>query len=264
MKEPIPEVCAPSKFKRTFTCYSKKELRSFKREYNRTHHQKITQKKTVRIWKELMDTLNCQKESCIAKRLNITTKRFAPKHPSEWDKNPTEWLSSNEITDVLRQYERAYPEFKYIGPSPADFYFRENGTCVWEELCRFNVHKMAQEKTKVGIIFNLDTHEGGGTHWVAVFMDLVKKIMYYFDSTGVPMKEEPHIYKFYEKVKGQDPEYRLLENHPVEHQFGNTECGIYVLFFTILMIRTGNFALFKNKQVFSDKAMVRLRKKLFN
>ena len=64
-------------------------------------------------------------------------------------------------------------------------------------------------------------------------MDLVKKIMYYFDSTGVPMKEEPHIYKFYEKVKGQDPAYKLVENHPVEHQFGNTECGIYVLFFTI-------------------------------
>lgn len=95
-------------------------------------------------------------------------------------------------------------------------------------------------------------------------MDLTKKIMYYFDSTGVTMKEEPHIYKFYEKVKKQDPDYKLVENHPVEHQFGNTECGIYVLFFTILMIRTGDFSLFKNKRIFSDKAMIRLRKKLFN
>jgi hypothetical protein len=264
MKELIPEVCAPSKKKRTFSCYSKKDLTTFKQKYNRTHRQKITHKKTFRIWKDLMKTLNCQKESCIASSLGMKTDQFAPKHPSEWDKNPTAWLSSDDITNVLKQYECAYPEFKYIGPSPADFYFRENGTCVWEELCRFNVQKISSQKTKVGIIFNLDTHEGGGTHWVAVFMDLVKKIMYYFDSTGVSMKEEPHIYKFYEKVNQQDPAYKLIENYPVEHQFGNTECGIYVLFFTILMIQTGNFTLFKNKRVFTDKAMVRLRKKIFN
>lgn len=171
MKELIPEVCAPSKHKRTFTCYSKKDLRTFKQKYNRTHRQKITQKRTHRIWKELMSALNCQKESCIASSLQMKTDRFAPKHPSEWDQNPTAWLSSDEITQVLRQYEKTYPEFKYIGPSPADFYFRENGTCVWEELCRFNVHKMAAEKTKVGIIFNLDTHEGGvPTGWRSLWI----------------------------------------------------------------------------------------------
>jgi hypothetical protein len=265
MKEVIPEVCAPSKFKRSYTCYSKKDIHALKRRYNRTHRKKIKQKKTFRIWKDLLNNLNCQKESCISEKLHIKTTRFSPKHPSEWDTNPTAWLSSTDITNALTQYERAYPEFRYIGPSPADFYFRENGTCVWEELCRFNVHTTALKKTKVGIIFNLDTHEGGGTHWVAIFMDLVKKIMYYFDSTGVSMKEEPHIYKFYEKVKKQDPQYKLVENHPVEHQFGNTECGIYVLFFTILMIQTGDFSMFKNKQrIFTDNAMIKLRKKLFN
>ena len=96
------------------------------------------------------------------------------------------------------------------------------------------------------------------------FMDLVKKIMYYFDSTGVSMKEEPHIYKFYEKVKGQDPAYKLVENHPVEHQFGNTECGMYTLFFMITMLKTNNYKYFKTAHVFPDKEMKRLRKKYFN
>lgn len=260
----VPEVCAPSKTKRTFSCYSKKDIHQLKHRYNRTYRTKIRHTRTYRIWKELMDKLQCQKESCIASKLNVHTQNFAPKHPDEWNDNPTAWLSSDDITNVLTQYERAYPEFKYMGPSPADFYFRENGTCVWEELCRFNVHDMAQKKTKVGIIFNLDTHDGGGTHWVAVFMDLVKKKMYYFDSTGVSMQKEPHIYKFYEKVKKQDPEYTLLQNHPVEHQFGNTECGIYVLFFTIIMLQTGQFSLFKTKRIFTDKAMIELRKKIFN
>ena len=193
----------------------------------------------------------------------MTTLNFAPKHPDSWNKNPTEWLSSDDITAVLRQYEYAHPDFKYIGPSPSDFYFRENGTCVWEELCKFNVHETSKTKNKVGIIFNLDTHDGGGTHWIAIFMDLINKKMYYFDSTGSSIKDEPHIYKFYEKVKSQD-NYELIENHPVEHQFGNTECGIYSLFFTIIMIHTGDFSLFKSKQTFKDKNMVALRKKLFN
>ena len=264
MKELIPEVCAPSKTKKKFSCYSNHDLHNMKQQYNRTHRQKIHTKKNRQIWKQLMQSLDCTKESCIAAKLNMKTTNFAPKHPDEWKTNPTAWLSSDDITAVLKQYEKVYPEFKYIGPSPADFYFRENGTCVWEELCKFKVHEMATHKTKVGIIFNLDTHEGGGTHWVAIFMDLPKKIMYYFDSTGVSMKEEPHIYKFFEKVKLQDPAYRLIENHPVEHQFGNTECGIYVLFFTIIMLQTGQFKLFKNKKVFSDKGMIGLRKKLFN
>ena len=260
----VPEICAPSKIKRTFSCYSKKDLYRLKHRYNRTRRMKIRHTRPQQIWEEMMGRLQCQKESCIASSLKLSTHSFAPKHPIEWDTNPTAWLSSEDITNVLTQYERAYPEFKYMGPSPADFYFRENGTCVWEELCRFNVHDLSRTKTKVGIIFNLDTHEGGGTHWVAVFMDLLKKKMYYFDSTGVSMKEEPHIYKFFEKVKKQDPEYVLLQNHPVEHQFGNTECGIYVLFFTILMLQTDNFSLFKSKRIFTDKAMIELRKKLFN
>jgi len=259
-----PEVCAPSKTKKKFSCYSDLDLQKLKRKYNLTHKKKITTNNSKQIWKELGKTLQCDKESCFASKLKMKTLNFAPKHPESWNTNPTEWLSSDDITSVLRQYEFAYPEFKYIGPSPADFYFRENGTCVWEELCKFDVHEMRKKKTKVGIIFNLDTHEGGGSHWVAVFMDLIGKKMYYFDSTGSSMKDEKHIYKFYEKVKAQDTDYKLIENHPVEHQFGNSECGIYALFFTIVMLHTSNFKLFKNTKTFKDKNMVALRKKFFN
>jgi len=255
-----PEVCAPSKTRKTFSCYSDNDLHTLKRKYNKTNRKKIKTSTPTQIWKELMKHMNCKKESCIATKLNIKSYNFAPKSPDEWKKKPTAWLSSIEITDVLKQYEKAYPDFKYIGPSPADFYFRENGTCVWEELCKFNVKAMKKYK-RVGIVFNLDTHEGGGTHWIAVFMDLIAKKMYYFDSTGEKIGE--HIQKFYDKVNAQEP-YVLIQNHPVEHQFGNTECGMYTLFFIIIMIHTNDFSLFTNKKIFSDKSMVSLRKKLFN
>lgn len=255
-----PEVCAPSKTKKDFTCYTKTDLKVMKRKYNRTHKQKIKAKKPKEIWMDLLKRLDCAKESCIAKQLGEPLERFSPKQPEKWKYNKNEWLSSDEITNILEQYEKTYPDFLYIGPSPSDFYFLENGRCVWEELCRFNVHTL--KKNKVGIVFNLDEHSGGGTHWVAIFMDIKKKKMYYFDSTGEEI--HPNIYKFYEKVKGQDPAYKLIQNAPVEHQFGNTECGMYVLFFIIIMLHTNNYSLFKRKETFSDKGMERLRDVFFN
>jgi hypothetical protein len=255
------EVCSPSKTRKTFSCYSNLDLHKLKRKYNQTSRKKIKVVAPQKIWKELIKRLNCEKESCLATKLNMKTFNFAPKSPEEWKRKPTAWLSSIEITDVLTQYEFSYPDFKYLGPSPADFYFRENGTCVWEELCKFNVKEVKKTKTKVGIVFNLDTHEGDGTHWVSIFMDLIARKMYYFDSTGE--KIDHHILKFYDKVNAQEP-YELIQNHPTEHQFGNTECGMYTLFFIIIMIHTNDFSLFTNKKVFSDKSMIALRKKLFN
>jgi len=256
-----PEVCAPSKVKKEFTCYTKKDLKKMKKKYNRTHRMKIKAKKPKEIWMDLLNRLDCRKESCIAKQLGEPLDRFSPKQPEKWKQNKNEWLSSDEITNVLEQYEKTYPEFLYLGPSPSDFDFLENGTCVWEELCRFDVRNIGKKK-KVGIVFNLDEHNGGGTHWVAIFMDIKKKKMYYFDSTGEAIHK--NILKFYEKVKGQDPAYKLIQNHPVEHQFGNTECGMYVLFFIIIMLHTNNFSMFKSSQTFSDKGMERLRSVFFN
>jgi len=261
MKKIIPENCAPSKTKKKYSCYTSSDLTQLKKRYNKTHREKIRVSSPTEIWKELMNKMPCKKESCLASSLQYKVQRFAPKSPDEWKKNPTSWLSSNDITNVLIQYEKAYPHFIYLGPSPSDFYFLENGTCVWQELCSFDVRKL-KKHNKVGIVFNLDEHNGPGTHWVAVFIDVSNKKMYYFDSTGVEIHE--NIAKFYEKVKGQDPDYKLIQNSPVEHQFGNTECGMYVLFFLIIMLQTNNFSYFKQKKTFTDKSMENLRKHFFN
>ena len=257
----IRENCAPSKIKKKFTCYTVKDLKHMKKKYNRTHRNKINTSSTKEIWKSLMSRLECKKESCLASSLKLKVERFAPKSPLEWKKNPNAWLSSTDITNVLAQYEKAYPHFIYIGPSPSDYYFKTNGTCEWEELCKFDVRKLTSEK-RVGIVFNLDEHDGPGTHWVAVYIDPSKKVMYYFDSGG--SKITKNISHLYSQIKEQDPEYKLIQNAPVEHQFGNTECGIYVLFFLVIMLKTDNFKHFNSKHTFSDKSMEKLRKKFFN
>jgi len=258
------ETCSPSKTKRNFSCYFNQDLDLLKNKYNKTiKHKPIKAKNPKDIWLELSKRFNhCQKESCFAETLNVKLNRFAPKHPSSWNKKKNEWLSSSDITNVLKQYEKAYPEFKYLGPSPADYFFIENGECVWKELCDLDVTKLPSHITKIGIIFNLDLHDGPGTHWVAVFIHVPKKTMYYFDSAGEEI--DKNIKHLYHQIKKQDSTYKLVQNYPKEHQMGSTECGMYVLFFTIMMIHNPNFLLFKNGRAFTDKNMEKFRNKFFN
>ena len=58
---------------------------------------------------------------------------------------------------VMRQYEHTFKNFIFIGPSPIDYDTRKLfGTCVWEELCNFNLNEyIKKKKDKIGIIFNL-------------------------------------------------------------------------------------------------------------
>ena len=60
-----------------------------------------------------------------------------------------------------------------MGPSPIDYDTHlVSDECVWEELCKFNLKNTINNgKRKIGIIFNLDPHFKGGSHWVAMFIN---------------------------------------------------------------------------------------------
>jgi hypothetical protein len=34
--------------------------------------------------------------------------------PDEWKSDPDAWLSSDDILHVMKQYEKAYPDFKFL------------------------------------------------------------------------------------------------------------------------------------------------------
>ena len=69
----------------------------------------------------------------------------------------------------------------------------------------------------------MDPHYKSGSHWVAVFMNDIKKTIYYFDSYGDP--PHPQIKKFIDNVINQSTQlgstYKYLENKK-RHQFGNS------------------------------------------
>ena len=262
-----------------FTCFTKRGLHKIKNIWNKKHpERKITSNEPRNIWRSLQFVLNksCNRESCwlkhkcIKENIDLETQEytFAPEAPKEWKENPNEWLTSVDILEVMKQYEKTYKCFDFIGPSPIDYdKHLAYGECVWEELCEFNLSRSISEgKTKIGIVFNLDTHKKPGSHWVALFINTKKRDIYYLDSYGEKIPRQ--INKFSNKIKkqslkiGNKKEYKLIVNKR-RHQFSESECGMYSLYFIIQMLKGYSFNKFLKKRI-RDKYMIKLRKIYFN
>lgn len=271
--------CSPSLKKKTYSCYSHSALHKMRDLWNARHpDEKIHSSEPREIWTNLKNNLDdvCDKESCWLKQKfikhnldkELLSYTFAPKSPKIWEINPNEWLTSTDISNVMKQYEKTYPCFSFIGPSPIDYDAHEmDGECVWEELCKFELKDYLKEgKRKIGVVFNIDPHYLDGSHWIALFININTEKIFYFDSNGDPVPR--HIKKLVKTITKQgekeDIDFKFDCNHPFEHQQGDTECGIYVLYFLINSIKeTKPFSFYKKHRI-SDDAMERLRKIYFN
>jgi hypothetical protein len=277
------------------SCLTPDILVKIAKEFN-NHHKSdpIQYNDYIDLWKKLKNRLNhCDKEDCwleqikdIELRKQIDKMAFAPDKPLDWKKNPRAWLSNFDIMKVLRQYEdipfQGKYKFKLLGPSPIDFDSKPidmNGECVWQEICNFDLKfYLDKGKTKIGIVFNLDKHTQGGSHWVSLFIDLKDKFIFYLDSNGDKIKKQ--IYVLVKRIieQGKSLEHPIIfefyENYPREHQKQNTECGMYSLFFIITMLTNkagpkkfrnvkDKINFFKNKTI-PDNYVFNYRNKYFN
>ena len=244
--------CSPAIKKHAIpdSCYTPKILLMIRDAYNKDHsaEEQITESDPTKLWQILNDRLvQCKKEDCWLNELDdpalkkrIDRYIFAPDKPYEWKKNPNEWLSNFDIMNVLEQYEETHKHFEFIGPTPIDFDKVVSGSCVQNELCRFELHEQLKKgKTHIGVIFNLSPHTSGGSHWVSLFIDTKDRLIFFFDSAGEPIPKA--IREFVDRVQADVVELSgkkcaFHQNHPKEHQMGNTECGVYSLFFIITML----------------------------
>ena len=261
-----------------FTCYSPQSLHKLKDLWNARHKdQRILSNDAREIWQALKYGMSktCKRESCWLKqkifkhKLNneMTDFTFAPVAPKEWVKKPFEWLTSIEMTTVMKQYEKVYPCFEFLGPSPIDFDTHKMfGECVWEEICQFNLKKAIERgKTKIGIIFNLDPHNLEGSHWIAMFISVPHREIYFFDSYGD--KPPRRIKRFIKRVQKQSmvlgPEYATMINTK-RHQRSESECGMYCLYFIIELLKeTSTFKELSTARI-PDKYIKSLRKIYYN
>ena len=271
-------ICSHSKKDNKKTCYNNESLVKMKELWNHRHPDRpILEKEPMKIWKSLKTNMTnvCETEQCWLKQKfmknNLTDElihyTFAPTAPESWRKNPNEWLSSLDIENVMKQYERKHPNFVFIGPSPIDFdKHLVYGECVWEELCKFELSKhISNGKNKVGIIFNLDPHYKDGSHWISMFVDVKNSFIFFFDSTGdkCPKEVKRLVERIIEQGKQLNIDFKFHENKK-EHQYQDTECGIYSIYcLTELLSENSTVEDFSKKRI-SDKDMEELRKVFFN
>jgi hypothetical protein len=260
--------CSPHNRSKKGSCYTFKQLKKLSK------HLKIKKKYKNKkaLWNKINDSLKpkCDTEWCWNRYLDVTDKEtniFRPLYPTKWEKNPTEWLATDNLENVISQYEQKHSEFFFSGAIPIDFDLKStNGGCIVDKLCKIDLVKLYKKgKTKLGIIFNLDPHDKPGSHWTALFLDKERNGIYYFDSYG--MKPEKEINILMTKLKKQHDSIIKkpikTDYNKIRHQYKDSECGTYCLYFIITMLTTNlKFKTFCNKTI-SDDEMLEKRKLYF-
>jgi hypothetical protein len=263
-----------------YSCYTNKSLFELRDRWNARHPDvKIETNSPKEIHNRISNYLKdvCNNEACWLKQKghfgNLESDladSFAPESPQEWKKNPNEWLSSIDIMKVMRQYEKAYKCFDFIGPSPINFDTKKlYGECVWEELCKFNLQSLIKKgKTKIGIIFNTDPDYKPGQHWISMFINIKKKKIFFYDSTGDAPPNQ--IMQLVRRIKNQGLNlkkrlyFKFDCNKGIEHQYGNTECGMYCIYFIVNMLEDKLTSHDIKNHILKDEYMEKFRKIFFN
>jgi hypothetical protein len=258
--------CAPSKNYSEGSCFTLDNLKSIAKSYNNNHKDKIpliNDKKILlkHLTNKMSSNYGCKDQKCWLKskeilQLDSPIKRdikyntFRPNGPNK----KYEWLSTTDINKVMKQYEMKHNDFLFLGALPYDF----------DELPYYNTqnldfNELENTTYKIGAVINLDTHDKSGSHWVALFANLKKKSIYYFDSFGKKPGKKVNLFvrriltymynkknhsnlninEFLKKYHSSD-DYDVRYNK-IQHQFKNSECGVYSMNFLIRLLGGKSF-----------------------
>jgi hypothetical protein len=266
--------CAPTKNYNDGSCFTLEDLKKISIAFNiylekgkvKGSKINITDNKK-KLLKQLTKNLdNCKDQICWLKQEFINEMNdknilntFRPDGPE----GKFEWLNTLHINDVMSQYEEKYNDFKFFGAVPIDF-----DDLPFVGIREINYDDLYESGIKkIGFVFNLDEHWQSGSHWVALFSDLDKNQIYFFDSYG--LRPEKRIRKLVERISkwcysknycksecselnlsdsymNKDYKNRIESKLNVEynhnrHQYKNSECGVYSLNFILRLLNGESF-----------------------
>ena len=266
--------CAPGVNFSEGSCFTLDQIKKIALKFNKRYQSNInlelSKKDLIRILiKNIQNKKSCDGDSCILE-LNLHSedesieKTLRPKGPRYSNK----WLSNVNIDEVMYQYQNKYHKFKYLGTVPSDFEklsFLKIKNIKFKDLLKKN-------KYKIGMVINLDTSDGSGTHWVSLYVNLKKRQLYFFDSYGKkPMKS---IFNFmnriYNEFTKRNLDYNTINTNKkfkvrynnIQHQRKNSECGVYSMNFIIRLLNGEKFSDI-TKNITDDDKMFECRKSYF-
>ena len=121
---------------------------------------------------------------------------------------------------------------------------------------------------KIGIVFNTDPDYKPGQHWISMFINIKKSKIFFFDSTGDPPPKE--VKELIDEIIDQGHNlpkpinFKVDSNEGIEHQYGNTECGIYSIFFIVHMLEDKMTEHYLKTHILKDEYMEKFRHIYFN
>lgn len=284
-KTHIDKRCAPSTFLESGSCIKLHVLEECARAYNKENSKSpiilSTKVETLNphkykkyLLKQMKEkissctTQKCWTEQSFTRYMNEKIKEEFEKYTFRPDgpNGRFEWLNTININEVMEQYEKKYSDFKFLGAVPMDF---DDLPTLGIKNLNFN-KLIADKKTKIGIVFNLDDHNMPGSHWTALYADLTKGEIKYFDSYGIA--PEPRVRKFMRRIvrfietlnKDSQEKKKIDVNYnKVRHQYQNSECGVYSINFILRMLSGESFDSIVNKKL-SDTQVNQCRNVYFN
>lgn len=270
-------------------CFDKNALINIIHEYNNKYSTKIMFKLTDTrhvLFNKIKNALSSKCNSANSAELEVCwskqdffpldiNKYYKPKKPI----GKYKVLFTNDIENALNHYQEVYTDFIFFGVFPLDF------SLIYPLFKYFSLKKFLFEKQKLrfGCVFNLDKilDENGnrnnntGSHWVALYANFKGKDKYvgYFDSYGDYTTPDEMIYSygncsapkeimdFMALIKKQ---YELLspgnvlklKSNSVRHQFKNSECGMYCIYFIYNCVNGFSFESICNTKIEDDEVNV--------
>ena len=278
--------CAPNKVYNEDSCFSLEDLQLIANAYNIEFGTNININLSKKqLVKELESKFtNCSDHYCWLTNSNVKLKNLESKYKlinntfrPLGPKSSANWLSTININDVMKQYEKKYIDFNFIGAVPYDFKYLNS------KISHIDFNTYIQKNIfKFGLIINLDEHYKPGSHWVSLFFDLNKNQIYYFDSNGKKPRHNirsfiTKIVKFFYKqsfnkkintlnIKNNDNNILNIidiKSNNIKHQLGNTECGVYSINFIVRLLNNEPYLDIVNN-ISKDEDMLECRKVYFN
>jgi hypothetical protein len=186
------------------------------------------------------------------------------------------WLTNHNLDATTGTWERTFQGFKSIPTAMMNF---TEYDCA---LGKFDPAAFAAANgSAFGCVLNTDHYPGKGKHWVCVFGDLrgasAPWTLEYFNSSGRPppvkcvewmVTQRNRLRALRRKLAGQrrpSPDAVSVDDVVVNaraHQSGNTECGVYCLFYLWCRLTGVPYENFRRSRV-ADEKMKAFRKNLF-
>ena len=140
----------------------------------------------------------------------------------------------------MKQFERKFKNFVFLGPVPMDF------DEIYTEIAEIDFKQLMNNgKTKMGIVFNLDEHYKSGSHWVAAYAEWSDKLeeVSYFDSYGHDPDQRvvTLMNRLVKKAKKDINKNLEIKINKHRMQYKNSECGPYSMNYILHRVMGDSF-----------------------